>query len=92
MFHGTICGGKKGPGTFWEKEWGSMDSKKYNEFILSQIQAWFEAERAHGVQLVWQQDEAFCHRFLETQDNLYRRNLVGLDAKVYSRSLFYGLL
>jgi hypothetical protein len=49
MFHGVICGGKKGPATFWEKEWGSMDSKKYNEIILSQVQAWFEAERARGV-------------------------------------------
>jgi hypothetical protein len=37
MFHKVICGGKKGPATFWEKEWGSMDSKKYNEVILSQI-------------------------------------------------------
>lgn len=37
MFHGVICGGKKGPSTFWEKEWGSMDSSKYNEKILSKI-------------------------------------------------------
>jgi hypothetical protein len=51
MFHGVICGGKKGPATFWEKEWGSMDSKKYNEIILSQIQAWFDTERAQGVYL-----------------------------------------
>jgi hypothetical protein len=35
MFHGTICISGKGPGTFWEKEWGSMDSTKYNEVILS---------------------------------------------------------
>ena len=52
MFHRTICGGMKGPATFWEKEWGSMDSRKYNEIILSQIQPWFEAARDQGIQLV----------------------------------------
>ena len=37
MFHRVICGGEKGPATFWEKEQGSMDSKKYNKIILSQV-------------------------------------------------------
>ncbi len=27
MFHGTIVAGQKGPAEFWEKEWGSMDSR-----------------------------------------------------------------
>ena len=53
MFHGVIYRGKKGPGVFWEKAWGSMDSQKYNEVILSQIQAWFDTEKAQGNQLVW---------------------------------------
>ena len=87
MFYGTICDGKKGPVTFWEKEWGSMDSRKYNEVILSQIQAWFEAERARGVRLVWQHDRASCHRSFETQDNLYRRNLLTIDWPPYSPDL-----
>jgi len=75
MFHGVICGGKKGPATFWEKEWGSMNSRKYNEVILSQVQAWFDMERAQGVRLAWQHDGASYHRSFETQDNLYRRNI-----------------
>ena len=89
MFHGTICGGKKGPGTFWEKEWGSMDSRKYNTVILSQIQRWFEAERARGIRLVWQHDGASssCHRSFETQDNLYRRNFPTIDWPPYSPDL-----
>jgi hypothetical protein len=53
MFHGTICDGKKGPAVFWEKEWGSMDSRKYNEVILSTIGEWFENARAQGIRLAW---------------------------------------
>ena len=30
MFHGTIVGGRKGPAQFWEKEWGTMNSAKYD--------------------------------------------------------------
>ena len=37
MFHGSIVNGKKGPTKFREKEWGIMDSDKYNRYILSQI-------------------------------------------------------
>jgi hypothetical protein len=87
MFHGTICNGKKGPAVFWEKEWGSMDSKKYNEVILARIQEWFEWERARGNRLVWQQDGASCHRSFETTDNLYRRNLPTIDWPPYSPDL-----
>jgi hypothetical protein len=56
-----------------------MDSKKYNEVILSQIQAWFDTERAQGVQLAWQHNGASCHRSFETQDNLYKRNIPIID-------------
>jgi len=35
MFHGTIVYGGKGPAVFWEKEWGSMDSYKYDIVILN---------------------------------------------------------
>ena len=62
MFHGIIYNSKKGPAVFWEKEQGSMDSRKYNDVILSRIQEWFEAERAQGKRLIWQHDGASCHR------------------------------
>jgi len=41
MFHGTIVDGKKGPGIFWEKELGSMNSKNYNEVVLLEIEKFF---------------------------------------------------
>lgn len=89
MFHGVIYGpGRKGPGTFWEKEWGSMDSRKYNEVILSQIQPWFERWRDEwGLRMVWQQDGASCHRSWETDDNLYRRNIPTIIWPPYSPDL-----
>jgi hypothetical protein len=87
MFHGSICGGRKGPGTFWEKEWGTMNSAKYNEIILSQVQPWFESARAQGVRLVWQHDGASCHTSFETEDNLYRRNIPTINWPPYSPDL-----
>jgi hypothetical protein len=87
MFHGTICDGKKGPAVFWEKEWGNMNSTKYNEHILSNIEAWFQYAREHNVRLVWQQDGASCHRSWETDDNLYRRNIPSIEWPPYSPDL-----
>jgi len=30
MFHGIIINGKKGPAHFWDKEVGTMNSRKYD--------------------------------------------------------------
>jgi hypothetical protein len=43
MFHGTIVMGGKGLATFWEKEWGSMDSYKYDAVILNNVEAFLHA-------------------------------------------------
>ena len=87
MFNGTIYDGKKGPAVFWEKEWGYMDSRKYNLVVLARIQAWLEEERAQGKRYIWQQDGASCHRSFETWDNLYRRNILTIDWPPYSPDL-----
>jgi hypothetical protein len=42
MFHGVVYQGWKGPVVFWEKEWGTMNSAKYNNFILPEIQQLIE--------------------------------------------------
>ena len=42
MFHGSIVGGRKGPGIFWEKERGTITSKSYNIHILLEIQAFIQ--------------------------------------------------
>jgi hypothetical protein len=60
MFHGTIVMGGKGPATFWEKEWGSMDSYKYDAVILNNVESFFDANPDKP--FVWMQDNASCHR------------------------------
>lgn len=41
IFYGVICNGKKAYGTFWEKNYGSTNSEKYNDHILSKAQELF---------------------------------------------------
>ena len=48
MFHGSIIEGKKGPYYFWEKQWGTMDSEKYDRFILSNIEQFFHEHVLDG--------------------------------------------
>jgi hypothetical protein len=38
MFWGSIVDGKKGPSLFWEKEWGSINSTRYDLKVLSIIE------------------------------------------------------
>ena len=71
MLHGTIIGGRKGPATFWEKEWGTMNSAKYDYYILSNIQAFMDINPG----LFWMQDNAPSHNSRETLGNLERRQI-----------------
>jgi len=51
MFHATIVNGQKGPATFWEKAWGSIDSAKYDIIILNNIDAFLTANPGRG--FIW---------------------------------------
>jgi hypothetical protein len=48
MFHGTIVDSKKGPGIFWEKEFGNMNSTNYNEIVLAKIKQFFQDHAEEG--------------------------------------------
>jgi hypothetical protein len=37
--------GEKGPATFWENEWGSMDSYKYDAIILNNVEAFLDTNQ-----------------------------------------------
>ena len=87
MFHDTIARGKKGPAVFWEKEWGSMDSAKYDAIILNNIQMFVQIEELRGIQLVWMQDNASCHRSKATYTNLDRRGIRYIKFPRYSPDL-----
>ena len=59
---------KKGPAVFWEKAWGSIDSAKYDQYILPGIQALVETHP----ELTYMQDNAPSHRSRLTAQNLAR--------------------
>jgi transposase len=83
MFWGTIVGGRKGLSIFWEKEWGTMNSARYNTYILSQLQEYMAANPG----LVFMHDNAPCHRSAETQWNLRLRGIPIVKWPRYSPDL-----
>jgi hypothetical protein len=40
--------GGKGPATFWEKEWESMDSYKYDTVILNNVESFLDTNPDQG--------------------------------------------
>lgn len=85
MFHGTIVMGGKGPTTFWEKDFGTMDSYKYDAVILNNIEAFLHANPDKD--FVQMQDNASCYRSKETQENLRRRKIPHIQFPRYSPDL-----
>lgn len=71
MFHGTFYQGRKGPAVFLGKSLGSIDSAKYNQYILPGVQALMEAHP----ELRFMQDNAPSHRSRLTARNLARRGI-----------------
>jgi hypothetical protein len=85
MFHGTIINGRKGPAHFWEKEVGTMNSRKYDQYILSRIQQFFEVHSEEG--FIFMQDNAPSHRSRETAENLRQRQIPNVKFPPYSPDL-----
>jgi hypothetical protein len=85
MLHGGIVNGKKGPCCFWEKEWGSINAPRYDEYILTQIQQFFQEHVFDGY-IFWQ-DNASAHRAFETRLNLLRRRIPCITPPPYSPDL-----
>jgi hypothetical protein len=85
MFHGTIVAGSKGPATFWEKDWGKMNSYKYDAIILNNIQAFLQMYPNRGY--IWMQDNTSCHRSAMTARNLLLRQIPYIKWPRYSPDL-----
>jgi hypothetical protein len=83
MFHSSIVEGKKGPGIFWEKEWGNINSTSYNIHILSKIQTYMEAHPG----FIFMQDNAPAHRSKFIQRNLQIRQIAYIKWPPYSPDL-----
>ena len=85
MFWGSIVEGKKGPSLFWEKEWGSINSTRYDERILSMMEQFFRDHPLSRYRF-WQ-DNASSHRSYETKLNLLLRHIPIIQAPRYSPDL-----
>ena len=66
MLYGSIVKERKRLAIIWEKEWGIMDSYKYNLYILSQIRTFMDAK----YRLIFMRDNALSQRSKETLRNL----------------------
>jgi transposase len=83
MFHGCIAGTRKGPGVFWEKDWGNVASASYNTHILSKVQEYMEQYPG----LTFMQDNAPAHRSQITARNLQLRRIQYIKWPRYSPDL-----
>lgn len=83
MFFGTIYKGRKGPAIFWEKEWGSINSERYDEHILPLI----EGLMLEYPDLIFMQDNAPSHRSHLTVWNLQRRRIRNIKWPPWAQDL-----
>ncbi len=75
MFWGCFAGTSKGPGIFWEKDWGSISAESYRQHIIPVVDGWIQMERQHGFQLHFMQDNAPSHSAAATINDLEDRNI-----------------
>ena len=87
MLHGTIFNGRKGTGTFWDRAYGKMDSVKYDQYILPQVQRIFEEEQLEGRTPWFQQDNAPIHTSVYTRERLQSRQIQTFPWPPYSPDL-----
>jgi hypothetical protein len=58
MFWGSFHGSIKGPGLFWEKEWGTINEVSYSEHVVPIVASYIQSHPG----LIFQQDNASGHR------------------------------
>lgn len=84
MFWGCFSGAAgKGPGLFWEKEWGSINKESYCERIVPIVDGWM---RLHPGQL-FMQDHAPGHRAAYTREEMNARGIRVIDWPPFSPDL-----
>jgi len=76
MFWGCFSGASgKGPGIFWEKEWGSINEESYQEHTVPIIDGWIRLNKFNNIPLVLMQDNAAGHASRATREELEERNI-----------------
>lgn len=83
-----LDGSLKGPGFFWEKEWGSIDEETYRQHTVPLIEGWIRwAKNALGVDLLFMQDGAPAHKAQGTLQDLRDRGIQTIWWPPYSPDL-----
>jgi transposase len=87
MFWGCFHGNVKGPGIFWEKDWGTISAESYQAKILPIINSWIRINKDQGYQLVFMQDSAPAHVTKGTIKDLQERGINCIQWPSYSPDL-----
>jgi transposase len=85
MFWGCLGVGGKGPGIFWEKDWGTVSAESYCEHIIPIVDGWFRltAIPSH----IFMQDNAPGHAAKATIAELMERKIPCLAWPPFSPDL-----
>lgn len=76
MFWGCFSGDRKGPGIFWEKDWGSVRADTYQEHTIPIIDGWIRlCRQMYGDNLILMQDGAPAHNAESTRQELNDRSV-----------------
>jgi hypothetical protein len=85
MFWGCFSGKYgKGPGIFWEKEWGTITTESYCQHTVPIIEGWI---RLCNGQQMFIQDSAPAHKAKETLEELQERGIRVIFWPAYSPDL-----
>ena len=76
MFSGCFHGHAKGPGIFWEKDWGSIIQKSYCRHTVPIIHGYLVLKRRQGIHIVLIQDGAPGHAAADTKKELRERGII----------------
>jgi hypothetical protein len=84
MFWGCFSGkAGKGPGIFWEKDWGTINAESYQQYTVPVIHGWMRLHPGH----IFMQDGAPGHAADETLQDLLDRGIVKVEWPPYSPDL-----
>jgi hypothetical protein len=88
MFWGAFAGTRKGPGIFWEKDWGKINEETYRQHIVPVIEGWIRLCRTQfGESLVLMQDGAPGHAARNTIEDLKERGVTVIHWPAFSPDL-----
>jgi hypothetical protein len=73
----------KGPGIFWEKDWGSITADSYQQHIVPIVDAWCRVHPGH----IFMQDGASGHRAASTIQDFTERGIPLIQWPPYSPDL-----